>query len=247
MRRPRIAYDAGVADTPDVTDLATAQALIATLRGLIARSGRMLRAPSARHPLSAPLRQKSERVSRINCGWLAQLASKPGPVTEPWRWIPAAAADRRRQARPPGRQSCPPRCRATRRDRHSRRGQAVRVQAAECASASPSRNSVCAGQLRVIKPRDSNRVPGLPRRRHRGTVAAAGDRNPWRGRPAGAWWYRNASIICHCAARTRFPARGPLAQRCVAGSPTWPPLTPIGDELRRQVTAATYLQRTIRR
>jgi hypothetical protein len=103
----------GVSDTVDVTDLATAQALIATLREELTRTQRENAA--LRHQLDILCQRlfgkKSERVSpdQLRLAF-AQLANEPGPVTDPVEMASArvgraAVSGGRRADRP-----CPPRC-----------------------------------------------------------------------------------------------------------------------------------------
>jgi outer membrane protein TolC len=75
-----------VSDARHVADLETAQALIATLRGELARSQREI--ATLREKLDLLCRRlfgkKSERVSpdQLRLAF-AQLANEPGPITEP--------------------------------------------------------------------------------------------------------------------------------------------------------------------
>jgi transposase len=101
-----------VADLPDVSDLATAQALIATLRDELTRTQR--ENATLRHQLDILCQRlfgkKSERVSpnQLRLAF-AQLANEPGPVTEPVEMDSGErpGRPRRRHARPTGRQPLP--------------------------------------------------------------------------------------------------------------------------------------------
>ncbi len=105
-------------DTPDVTDLATAEALIATLRKELTRTQRENAA--LRHQLDILCQRlfgkKSERVrpDQLRLAF-AQLANEPGPVTDPVEMGSGErpGRPRRRHARPSGRHPLLRRCRAT--------------------------------------------------------------------------------------------------------------------------------------
>ncbi len=99
-------------DTPDVTDLATAEALIATLREELTRTQRENAA--LRHQLDILCQRlfgkKSERVrpDQLRLAF-AQLANEPGPVTDPVEMGSGErpGRPRRRHARPSGRHPLP--------------------------------------------------------------------------------------------------------------------------------------------
>ena len=101
-----------MSDARDVTDLETAQALIATLRGELARAQR--ENATLREQLDLLCRRlfgkKSERVSpdQLRLAF-AQLANEPGPITDPIEMDSGErpGRPRRRRVPPPGRRPLP--------------------------------------------------------------------------------------------------------------------------------------------
>ena len=92
------------------------------------------------------------------------------------------------------------------------------------------------------------RLPALPRRRGRSAGAAAGRREVARGRRACSRTSssRSTSIICRSTGSNASSSASTLdlsrTTLCGWVADVATALAPIGDELRRQVTAATYLQ-----
>src|SRR5882762_180490 len=100
-----------MSDDPDVVDLATAQALITTLRDELTRTQR--ENATLRHQLDVLCQRlygkKSERVSpdQLRLAF-AQLANEPGPVSEPVEMDSGERPGRPRRRRPSGRRPLPP-------------------------------------------------------------------------------------------------------------------------------------------
>ena len=115
VRRPAVAYHALVSDAravPDVADLATARALIATLHDELTKAQR--ENASLRHQLDVLCQRlfgkKSERVDPRQLQLaLEQLANEPGPVSEPVEMDSGETPVRGHQRRRPiGRRPLPP-------------------------------------------------------------------------------------------------------------------------------------------
>ncbi len=245
-----------MADPSGVTDLATAQALITTLREELTRTQRENAA--LRHQLDILCQRlfgkKSERVSpdQLRLAF-AQLTNEPGPVTDPVEMDSGErpGRPRRRHGRPTGRQPLPRSLSRHRieidiaeADKRCACGQ-LKTRIGESVS---EKLEYVPASLRVI---ETARLKYACPACHAGVVEAPS--------PAQAIEKSLASegLLAHVVVskyvdhlplyrlERSFLRQGvDLSRSTLCGwvADVAAALTPIGDELRRQVTAATYLQ-----
>jgi transposase len=245
-----------VSDTPDLTDLATAQALIATLREELTRTQRENAA--LRHQLDILCQRlfgkKSERVSpdQLRLAF-AQLANEPGPVTEPVEMDSGErpGRPRRRQTRSSGRQPLPaslPRHRieidVPETDKRCACGQ-LKTRLGESVS---EKLEYVPASLRVI---ETARLKYVCPQCHAGVVEAPSPPQAIEKSLAAQGLLAHVVVskyVDHLPLyrlERSFLRQGvDLSRSTLCGwvADVATALTPIGDELRRQVTAATYLQ-----
>lgn len=239
----------------DVTDLATAQALIATLQDELVKAQRENAA--LRHQLDVLCQRlfgkKSERVSpdQLRLAF-AQLANEPGPVSEPVEMDSGERPGRpRRRGRPTGRRPLPA---------HLPR-QRVEIDVPDagkvCACGQPK---TCIGEsvsekleyvpasLRVI---ETARLKYACPRCHDGVVEAPAPPQAVEKSLAGEGLLAHVVISKYVDHLPLHRLEGIFRRQGLDVSRTtlcgWvadvaAALTPIGDQLRREVTAATYLQ-----
>ena len=243
-----------MSDAADVVDLATAQALIATLRDELTRTQR--ENATLRHQLDILCQRlfgkKSERVSpdQLRLAF-AQLANEPGPVAEPVEMDSGERPGRPRRRRPPtGRRPLPA---------HLPR-QRVEIDVAEADKICPCGHTktrigeavsekldYVPASLRVI---ETARLKYACPRCHEGVVEAAAPPQAIEKSLAGEGLlahvvvskyvdhlplYRQARIFLREGVDlSRATMCGWVADVATA-------LAPIGDQLRSEITAASYL------
>ena len=244
-----------MSDAADVTDLPTAQALIATLREELTRTQRANVA--LQQQLDGLCRRlfgkKSERVSpdQLRLAF-AQLANEPGPVTEPVEMDSGERPGRpRRRARPSGRRPLPP---------HLAR-QRVEIDVPEadkicaCGHAKTRIGEAVAekleyvpASLRVI---ETARLKYACPRCHAGVVVAPAPPQAVEKSLAGDGLLAHVVVSKYVDHLPLYRLERIFLRQDVDLSRTtlcgWvadvaAALTPIGDQLRREITAATYLQ-----
>jgi transposase len=244
-----------MSDGPDVVDLATAQALIATLRDELTRTQR--ENATLRHQLDILCQRlfgkKSERVSpdQLRLAF-AQLANEPGSVSEPVEMDSGERPGRpRRQSRPTGRQPLPAQLP---RDR-------VEIDVAEadkicaCGHAKTRIGESVAEKLEYVPA--SLRVIETARpkyacpRCHEGVVEAPVPPQAVEKSLAGEGLLAHVVVskyVDHLPlyrqSRIFLRQHVDLSRSTLCGwvADVATALTPIGDQLHREVTAATYLQ-----
>jgi len=244
-----------VSDASDVADLATAQALIATLRDELTRTQR--ENATLRHQLDVLCQRlfgkKSERVSpdQLRLAF-AQLANEPGPVAEPVEMDSGERPGRpRRRGRPTGRHPLPAHLARQRVEidvpdadkicacghRKTRIGEAV-TEKLEYVPAS----------LRVI---ETARLKYACPHCHEGVVEAPAPPQALEKSLAGEGLLAHVMVSKYVDHLPLYRLERIFLRQGVDLSRTtlcgWvadvaTALGPIGDELRRQVSAATYLQ-----
>lgn len=244
-----------MSDAPNVTDLATAQALIATLRDELTRSQQ--ENATLRHQLDVLCQRlfgkKSERVSpdQLRLAF-AQLANEPGAVSEPVEMDSGERPGRpRRRARPSGRRPLPS---------HLPR-QRVEIDV-------PDADKICAcghaktrigeavsekleyvpATLRVI---ETARLKYACPRCHDGVVVAPAPPQAVEKSLAGEGLLAHVVVSKYVDHLPLYRLERIFLRQDVDLSRTtlcgWvadvaAALAPIGDQLRREITAATYLQ-----
>jgi transposase len=244
-----------MSDDPDVVDLATAQVLIATLRDELTRTQR--ENATLRHQLDILCQRlfgkKSERVSpdQLRLAF-AQLANEPGAVAEPVEMDSGERPGRpRRRSRPTGRQPLPAQLP---RDRVE-----IDVPDADkicaCGHAKTRIGESVAEKLEYVPA--SLRVVATARfkyacpRCHDGVVEAPVPPQAVEKSLAGAGLLAHVVVSkyvdhlpLHRQSRIFLRQHVDLARSTLCGwvADVATALTPIGDQLRREVTAATYLQ-----
>jgi transposase len=244
-----------MSDEPDVVDLATAQVLITTLRDELTRTQR--ENATLRHQLDILCQRlfgkKSERVSpdQLRLAF-AQLANEPGAVAEPVEMDSGERPGRpRRRSRPTGRHPLPAQLP---RDR-------VEIDV-------PDADKICAcghaktrigesvaekleyvpASLRVI---ETARLKYACSRCHDGVVEAPVPPQAVEKSLAGEGLLAHVVVSkyvdhlpLHRQSRILLRQHVDLSRSTLCGwvADVATALTPIGDQLRRDVTAATYLQ-----
>jgi len=244
-----------MSDGPDVLDLDTAQALIATLRDELTRTQR--ENASLRHQLDILCQRlfgkKSERVSpdQLRLAF-AQLANEPGAVAEPVEMDSGERPGRpRRRSRPTGRQPLPaqlPRDRVeidvSDADKICACGQTKTRMGAAVAE----KLEYVPATLRVI---ETARLKYACPRCHDGVVAAPAPPQAVEKSLAGEGLLAHVVVSkyvdhlpLHRQSRIFLRQHVDLSRSTLCGwvADVATALTPIGDQLRREVTAATYLQ-----
>ena len=244
-----------MSDDPDVVDLATAQALITTLRDELTRTQR--ENATLRHQLDILCQRlfgkKSERVSpdQLRLAF-AQLANEPGAVAEPVEMDSGERPGRpRRRSRPTGR---PPLPAQLPRDRDE-----IDVPDADkicaCGHAKTRIGESVAekleyvpASLRVI---ETARLKYACPRCHDGVVEAPVPPQAVEKSLAGEGLLAHVVVSkyvdhlpLHRQSRMFLRQHVDLSRSTLCGwvADVATALTPIGDQLRRDVTAATYLQ-----
>ncbi len=244
-----------MSDAADVTDLPTAQALIATLRDELTRTQRANAA--LQHQLDVLCRRlfgkKSERVSpdQLRLAF-AQLANEPGPVAEPVEMDSGERPGRpRRRARPSGRRPLPA---------HLPR-QRVEIDVAEadkiCAcghaktrigDAVSEKLEYVPATLRVV---ETARLKYACPRCHDGVIVAPAPPQAVEKSLAGAGLLAHVVVskyVDHLPLYRleriflRQDVDLPRTTLCGWVADVAAALAPIGDQLRQEITAATYLQ-----
>jgi transposase len=244
-----------VSDTADVTDLATAQALIATLRDELTRTQR--ENATLRHQLDVLCQRlfgkKSERVSpdQLRLAF-AQLGNEPGPVAEPVEMDSGERPGRpRSRARPTGRRPLPthlPRQRVEidvpEADKICACGQAK----TRIGEAVAEKLEYVPASLRVV---ETARLKYACPRCHDGVVAAPAPPQAVEKSLAGEGLLAHVIVSKYVDHLPLYRLERIFLRQHVDLSRTtlcgWvadvaSALAPIGDQLRREITAATYLQ-----
>ncbi|HEV3214090.1 MAG TPA: IS66 family transposase [Vicinamibacterales bacterium] len=242
-------------DTPEVADLATAQALIATLRDELTRTQRENAA--LRHQLDILCQRlfgkKSERVSpdQLRLAF-AQLANEPGPVSEPVEMDSGERPGRpRRRGRPTGRRLLPtqlPRQRIEIDVPDAEKICACGQLKTRIGEAVSEKLEYVPASLRVI---ETARLKYACPRCHEGVVEAPAPPQAVEKSLAGE------GLLAHVVV-SKYLDHLPLyrleriflrqgvdlsrATLCGWVAEVAAALTPIGDQLRHEVTAAHYLQ-----
>lgn len=243
-----------MSDAPDVADLATAQALIATLRDELTRTQR--ENATLRHQLDILCQRlfgkKSERVSpdQLRLAF-AQLANEPGPVTEPVEMDSGERPGRpRRRGQPTGRRPLPahlPRHRVeidvADADKICACGRA-KTRIGEAVS---EKLDYVPASLRVI---ETARLKYACPRCHDGVIEAPALPQAIEKSLAGAGLLAHvvvAKYVDHLPlyrlSRIFLREGVDVARATLCGwvADVATALTPIGDQLRREITAANYL------
>lgn len=244
-----------MSDVSEPTDLATAQALIATLRDELTRTQREV--TTLRHQLDVLCQRlfgkKSERVSpdQLRLAF-AQLANEPGAVSEPVEMDSGERPGRaRRRGRPTGRRPLPahlPRQRVeidvSEADKICACGHA-KTRIGESVS---EKLEYVPASLRVI---ETARLKYACPRCHDGVVEAPAPPQAIEKSLAGEGLLAHVVISKYVDHLPLHRLEAILLRQGLDLSRTtlcgWvadvaAALTPIGDQLRREVTAATYLQ-----
>jgi transposase len=239
----------------DVTDLATAQALIATLQAELVKTQR--ENASLRHQLDVLCQRlfgkKSERVSpdQLRLAF-AQLANEPGPVSEPVEMDSGErpGRKRRRRAPPTGRRVLPP-------DLPRQRVEIDLLDAEKVCACGHTKTRIgeavsekldyVPASLRVI---ETARLTYACARCHEGVVTAPAPPQAIEKSLAGEGLLAHVVISKYVDHLPLHRLEGIFLRQGVDLSRStlcgWvadvaAALAPIGDQLRREVTAATYL------
>jgi len=244
-----------VSDAADVTDLATAQVLITTLRDELTRTQREVAA--LRHQLDVLCQRlfgkKSERVSpdQLRLAF-AQLANEPGPVAEPVEMDSGERPGRpRHRARPSGRRPVPlhlPRQRVEIDVPEADKICACGHAKTRIGEAVAEKLEYVPASLRVV---ETARLKYACPRCHDGVVAAPAPPQAVEKSLAGEGLLAHVVVskyVDHLPLYRleriflRQDVDLPRTTLCGWVAEVAAALAPIGDQLRREVTAATYLQ-----